>query len=112
MKKAIWLSYDLGAQGDYESLYKWLDNLGAQECGNSLAFFQYEVRRNITDDGFVEKLTNDISSHIELTKRARVYVIWRNIATDKISGKFIIGNRTANPWEGFGDKEVSEEESE
>ena len=112
MVKAVWLSYDLGAQGDYESLYKWLDNLGALECGNSMAFFQYTVKHNITDDGFIKLLQKDISTNILLTKRSRFYVVWRNIATSKISGRFIFGNRTANPWEGFGDKESSEEESE
>lgn len=112
MVKALWLSYDLGAQGDYESLYRWLDNLGALECGNSVAYFQYEVRKDITDDGLIEKLKSDIASNVQLTKRSRFYVVWRNISSNKVSGKFIIGNRSANPWEGFGDKESTEEESE
>ena len=37
MKKFIWLSYDLGIGGDYESLYSWLDNHEAKECGDSVA---------------------------------------------------------------------------
>ena len=40
MEKAIWLSYDLGIQGDYESLYQWLDSQGAIERGDSVAFFK------------------------------------------------------------------------
>ena len=112
IQKAVWLSYDLGVQGDYEALYKWLDNMKAIECGNSVAFFYYKIKSDFTDIGFIETLKEDISSHVQLTKRSRVYVIWRNIETLKISGKFILGNRNASPWEGFGDKEESEEESE
>ena len=26
MKKAIWISYDLGIGGDYDGLYRWLAN--------------------------------------------------------------------------------------
>jgi hypothetical protein len=32
MKKAVWISFDLGVQGDYEGLYGWLDRLDAQTC--------------------------------------------------------------------------------
>mgnify|MGYP003293161020 FL=1 len=112
MVKAVWLSYDLGAQGDYESLYRWLDNLGALECGDSIAYFKYMVGTDVTDDNFIETLKNDISSNIQLTKRSRFYVIWRKKSSNKVSGKFIIGNRSASPWEGFGDKATTEEESE
>ncbi len=26
MKKALWISYDIGVRGDYEGLYAWLDS--------------------------------------------------------------------------------------
>lgn len=44
MKKAIWISYDLGVKGDYEGLYAWLDDHKAIECGDSVAFINYSVR--------------------------------------------------------------------
>ncbi len=44
MKKTIWLSYDLGVKGDYEGLYAWLDDHGAIECGESVAFFNFEIK--------------------------------------------------------------------
>jgi len=43
MKKAVWISYDLGIKGDYQGLYSWLDDHDAIECGNSVAFIQFEV---------------------------------------------------------------------
>ncbi len=33
--RIIWLSYDLGIQGDYPSLYEWLDKHQAKECGDN-----------------------------------------------------------------------------
>lgn len=47
MKKTIWLSYDFGVKGDYESLYAWLDNHGAKECGNNSAALEYDVNENV-----------------------------------------------------------------
>jgi len=35
MKQTIWISYDLGLQGDYPGLYRWLDLHKAKECVNS-----------------------------------------------------------------------------
>ena len=33
-EQMIWLSYDLGVDGDYENLYAWLDHKEAKECGD------------------------------------------------------------------------------
>ena len=41
MKRAIWISYDFGVRGDYEGIYTWLDDHGAIECGDSIAFLKY-----------------------------------------------------------------------
>jgi hypothetical protein len=38
MKSAIWLTFDLGVRGDYETLYTWLDQRLAKECGDNVAF--------------------------------------------------------------------------
>ncbi len=46
MKASIWLSFDLGVLGDFEGMYEFLDSHGAQECGDSLATFSYEYKKN------------------------------------------------------------------
>lgn len=57
VKSAIWLSYDLGVNGDYEGMYAWLDNHGAKECGGSVAYLQF------THDG-------DLPASLGATSRA------------------------------------------
>jgi hypothetical protein len=41
----FWLSYDLGIEGDYAPLYRWLDNVSAKDCGDSLATFLSDKTR-------------------------------------------------------------------
>ena len=46
-KARFWLSYDLGINGDYDGLYRWLDRQGAKECGSSMAYisnYEYEIK--------------------------------------------------------------------
>ena len=106
MKKAVWLSYDLGVKGDYEGLYAWLDDHEAIECGDSVSFFNFTVKKQ---ENLVEELKNDLSKSVQLSKRDRIYVIWKN-DDDKIKGKFIFGKRKASPWEGYGTQETGEDE--
>ena len=47
MKKAIWISYDLGIKGDFQGLYAWLDDHDGIECGNSVAFIQYMAKKDL-----------------------------------------------------------------
>lgn len=100
MKTAVWLSYDLGAKGDYEGLYVWLDNHEAKECGNSIAYVLWE------DNGIAdisEQIRNSLLENFEYDKKKdRIYIIYRKNDGEKITGKFIFGSRKANPWEGFG----------
>lgn len=107
-KSAIWISYDLGVQGDYESLYAWLDTHGAKECGDSLALLNYE------HGGSVKKqLTTDLKKAITVDKRTRIYVIYRDAETNKNKGAFIFGGRREAPWTGYSPKgagSVDEEE--
>ena len=105
MKKGIWLSYDLGVQGDYDHLYAWLDNHKAVECGDSMAFLEFDIPAEINDNDFIEKLKKDMESSINFNPGNRVYVI-RRVKDDKkdsFFGRFIMGNRKASPWEGYGD---------
>ena len=106
MRKAIWLSYDLGVKGDYEGLYAWLDDLEAKECGDSLAFFNYEID---DDRNLIEKIKEDIENNIALTKRDRIYIIFRS-AEKKLKGKFIFGKRKSAPWTGYGTKSTEIDE--
>jgi hypothetical protein len=103
VKKAIWLSYDLGVQGDYESLYQWLDSRGAIECGDSLAFFQ------LVSDGtpIPDQVKKDLEGTIKADSKARIYIIWRQ--ENSVKGKFIFGQHKAPPWSGYAPKPSAEE---
>ncbi|CAE6688369.1 hypothetical protein [Paraburkholderia haematera] len=107
MQKTVWLSYDLGVKGDYEGLYKWLDNVEAFECGDSLAYFSVEVPngRNVPD--FVAE---ELNANVSFGKSDRVYLIWRNDEDSRNKGRFIIGKRKASPWEGFGDRAQTQDD--
>ena len=108
MKKAVWLSYDLGVNGDYEGFYAWLDDHDAIECGDSLAFFEFDVQQQ---EHLIEELKSDLSKSVNVSKRDRIYVIWKN-GDDKIKGKFIFGKRKSSPWGGYGTQETDEDEVE
>lgn len=103
MKSAIWLSYDLGVNGDYEGMYAWLDNHGAKECGGSVAYLQF-----IHDGDLPASLKRDIERVVALNKRSRIYVIYKK--DEKMSGRYLIGHRKGAPWEGFGDRDETEED--
>ncbi|QCQ22145.1 hypothetical protein [Desulfoglaeba alkanexedens] len=106
MEKAVWMSFDLGVRGDYEGLYAWLDSKKAIECGDSLAFFKYDVSEDI-----VESLEKEIKENVEINKKTRIYVIFRDAKTKKMKGKFILGSRKTAPWAGYsGSQEQTEEE--
>ena len=92
---AIWLSYDLGVQGDYEGLYAWLDDQQAKECGSSVAYFKYEFQGDL-----MESLRNDIEGAVSLNKRSRLYVIFKE--EHRMKGAYLKGHRKTAPWEGHG----------
>lgn len=109
-KKLFWLSYDLGLKGDYTSLYMWLDEMNAKECGNSVASFWFEYENN-----YLEELERSLKDAIDLSKNDRFYLIWRqnNEGKSKVKGRFIIGKRKPAPWEGYaeGFEDSTDEES-
>lgn len=96
MKSVIWISYDLGVRGDYEGVYTWLDRHGAKECGNNMAFLEYEYSGELA-----EVLKKDIEESIQVDKKTRIYVVYREPGTGKLEGRFLIGGRKASPWEGY-----------
>lgn len=99
MKSAIWISYDLGVRGDYESLYAWLDDHDAQECGDSLAFLNFQHGGSP-----IAAVKREIKKSIQITKNARIYLIYRDPDTKKIKGTFLFGGRKAPPWAGYGSR--------
>lgn len=103
MKKSVWMSYDLGVQGDYDHMYAWLDNHGALECGDSMAYFKYEIPHEMNDTEFLSLIKGDMEEKISFHPGNRVYIIRYDPGSDKHYGKFIIGKRKASPWEGYGD---------
>jgi hypothetical protein len=96
MKSAVWVSYDLGVQADYEGMFAWLDEHQAKECGDSLAFLNYEYSGRL-----LKALTADLKKSVQITKRSRIYVIYREQETKKMKGIFLFGGRKAPPWSGF-----------
>lgn len=104
MKKTVWLTYDLGVKGDYQNLYAWLDDHKAKECGNNLAYFHYDIDTK-NDEDFVAHLREDLEKTINFQPGNRIYVVRKKSEEDNGSvGSFIIGKRKANPWEGYGKK--------
>lgn len=97
MISTVWISYDLGVRGDYEGLYAWLDDYGAKECGDSIALLKYSH-----GDELIEEIKSDLQASVEINKRTRIYVIYRDRSTNKNKGKFIFGKRKAAAWVGFG----------
>jgi len=96
MKQAIWLSYDLGVRGDYEGIYTWLDERDGSECGDSLAFLKYGFSGDL-----IESLEQDIRQSIDVTKKTRIYVVWYDVKSKSMKGRFILGTRQAPPWTGY-----------
>jgi hypothetical protein len=102
MKSSVWLSYDLGVQGDYESLYAWLDKHEAVECGDSLAYFNYTHNNDL-----VAALRLELPKVMKITPKARIYVIRQHQGTAK--GKFVFGNRHSAPWAGSAGRPSAED---
>lgn len=109
VKSTVWISYDLGVRGDYESLYSWLDQHKAKECGDSLA-----VLTAYSHSGDVPAaLKGDLKKAFKVDKRTRVYIIYRESSTNKNKGTFLFGGRRAAAWTGYAtsDSDVTDDES-
>ena len=90
----VFLSYDLGINGDYEGLYSWLAKLEAKECGDSLAYFKYAHKGDLVTD-----IKKDIKSTVSLNPKSRVYLI--RFVGGKFTGSFIFGSRREAAWASF-----------
>jgi hypothetical protein len=109
MKTSIWMSFDLGIQGDYDGLYQWLDSHGAIECGENVAYFKMES--NASDVG--EDIKKQLQGIVKDGPKTRIYIIRRvkmpNNKDTKMMGRFIFGQRKAPVWAGFAPKAATEE---
>jgi hypothetical protein len=97
IKKRVWISYDLGIVGDYESLYWWLDEQNAKECGLNVATFELEV----AEENLVSYLQENISKQVKIEKNNRLYLIYLQTSTGKMKGEFLFGSRKRAIWQGY-----------
>lgn len=97
MEKLFWLTYDLGIDGDYDSLFTWLDELGAVECGDGACSFKLEVGSKEPPAAVTTALRKN---KVKLRPKDRIYLIWRS-ETGSVKGRFIAGNRRRAPWAGY-----------
>jgi len=102
--KILWLVYDFDIGGDFEGLYTFLDSLGAKECGNGVASI-------LLHHDSIEDLEIELSEIVDIREKDRIYVIYRDMESNKMKGKFLFGKRKRNPWSGFG-IEFEEEDEE
>jgi hypothetical protein len=109
MKKAIYISYDLGLKGDYNGLYGWLDALGARECGSGLALIEKEFKTNNHEEIYAD-IKKEIGTNVGLETNDRIYVILR-AADGMLKGKFLYGGRKKAPWTGFAASDDDSEDS-
>ena len=114
MNKAIWILFDFGLKGDYKSLYTWLDNYGAIECGQNMAFLKYpsDNVNSESSTSIYENVKKDFTDEVKLSKNDRVYLIYKDELSSKMKGKWLNGNRKAAPWEGYGKLESQQTEDE
>lgn len=110
-KSTIWMSYDLGVQGDYQSLYTWLDDHDAKECGDSLAVLQYN-HDGSDANAMLKALKDELAKAVNADKRTRIYVVYRDRTEGKNKGRFIFGARRSPPWIGYGSSSAGGEDEE
>lgn len=113
MNIVIYLTFDLNFNGDYNGLYKWLDSYNAVECGDSACRINYPLNLNHLETFEDTKealrlIQKDIESSVKLSQKDRIYVasLFPDDKNNKrLVGKFIIGQRRVNPWQGYAFKE-------
>jgi len=111
MRKRVWLSYDLSLNGDYEGLFRWLDEEDAEECGDGLAVFVFNFESDDSSDAVeANELLESIKRSMSINeKRDRIYAVWRR-NSGKTAGRFLVGNRKRAPWEGAAGRESEDED--
>ena len=100
----IILNFDLGLKGDYESLYRFLDNNKAQDCCNSNCAFEFPFSNNKLNhsEKFIE-VKSVLEDNVSLKRGDRIYCIVHN-EEGIPRGSFLYGHRQRPVWEGYGEK--------
>lgn len=103
MKKTIFISYDFGMKGDYEGLFKWLDEHNAEERGYGIGIIkEYNCRSSIkTDLDFLKSIKNELNNKIKVGSNDRIYIIWKSFESNKIKAGFAFGKSKQSPWTGY-----------
>jgi hypothetical protein len=103
MKKTIFISYDFGMKGDYEGLFKWLDEHNAEERGYGIGIIkEYSCDRPIKKDlDFLKFVRNELKDRIKVGSNDRIYMIWNSFETNKIKAGFLFGKGKQSPWTGY-----------
>src|SRR4051795_480352 len=91
----VWITFDLGLDGDYKGLYAWLDAHDANGCGESVAVLTYHCEGSIPD-----RIRDDLGTSIGIDADTSIYVIYRDLATNENRGAFIFGERRVAVWNG------------
>lgn len=103
MKTRVWLSYDLGIDGDWDGLDRFLDECEALECGGNLATFRFEFESEHT---LVPELTAAVKKAVDLSKgRPRIYAMY-GIHDYDVKGEFIAEHRQPARWLGSATTEI------
>lgn len=103
MANRIWMSYDLGVDGDYEGLYRWLDKREAVECGDSCASLIWQGSAGVLE----QAIKRDLRKSVKLRTRDRIYLIFQD-QNAKYKGRFVLGGRKKSaPWSGYAVNEES-----
>ena len=92
----VWITFDLGLDGDYKGLYAWLDAHDANGCGESMAVLSYHCEGSIPD-----RIRDDLRASICVDAYTSIYVIYRDPVTNENRGAFIFGERGIPAWNGY-----------
>lgn len=92
----VWVSYDLGIDGDYTGFHTWLDDHEAKECGAATATFVLTYQRTIEG-----RIMAELKKAMSLTQgHPRIYVTYYK-GDGKVVGRFLVGKRKRPAWIGF-----------
>lgn len=100
----VWITFDLGVDGDYNGLYAWLDAHDANGCGESVAVLSYRCEGSIPD-----RLRDDLKKSIDVDSHTSIYLIYRDPVTNENRGAFLFGERRAPVWNGYGASRPADE---
>lgn len=103
MNKTIFITYDFGMKGDYEGLFKWLDEHNAEERGYGIGIIKkYNYNSLIkTDIEFLKSVRIELKNKIKISSNDRIYMIWNSIEENKIAAGFLFGKSKQSPWTGY-----------